>query len=218
MSDFAIMSTNLLARQLRRVLAIPSAICRELTFLREGTFVASGSFIDPHAKIGRRTRINAVSHIGKCTIGSYCAIGGRLIVRSVNHDMRFLNLQGFAQHKFLQAQVPVTGVDKGDVQIGHGVWMGDSVIVLPGAKIGNGAVIGAGAVVTKPIPDYAIAVGNPAKVVKYRYSEEIREALAAIEWWEWDQATIQRNRWLFETDLCAIDPQQLAMLQKSQIS
>lgn len=214
MSDFAVMGKNLLARIMHRVMAIPRKLRRELTFMSQGTYVASGSFIDPQAIIGRRTRINAASHIGKCTIGSYCAIGGRLVVRSSNHDMRFLNLQGFAQHKFLRAKVPVTGKDKGDVEIGHGVWIGDSVIVLPGAKIGNGAVIGAGAVVTKPIPDYAIAVGNPAKVVKFRYPEEVRDALAGVNWWQWDSEKIKQNRWLFETDMSEVDPKMLDALHE----
>jgi virginiamycin A acetyltransferase len=67
--------------------------------------------------------------------------------------------------------------------------------------IGDGAVIGAGSVVTKDIPSYCIAVGNPAKVIKKRFCESVIEQLVKIQWWNWSDDKIQRNRNLFEVDL-----------------
>ena len=74
--------------------------------------------------------------------------------------------------------------------VGHDVWIGHGVTVIAGKKIGTGAVIGSGAVVTKDIPPYAIAVGVPARVVKYRFPKDVIEQLQSIAWWDWDRATL----------------------------
>lgn len=174
--------------------------------------VARGTRIDRGVTIGRRTRINAPSHLGSCDIGAYCAIGGRLVVRSTDHDMRFLNIQDWAQRRVLKSHVPVAGISKGRVTIGNGVWIGDSVIILPGVQVGDGAVIGAGSVVTRSIPAFGVAVGNPARVIRFRYAPEIVEILASIDWWTWDDDRLQRNIQLFETDMSMIGPESLKSL------
>lgn len=77
------------------------------------------------------------------------------------------------------------------VTIGNDVWLGHNVTVMGGVSIGDGAVIGSGSIVTKDIPPYAIAVGNPAKVIKYRFNEKAIENLQAIAWWNWDRQQLQ---------------------------
>lgn len=85
--------------------------------------------------------------------------------------------------------------------IGHDVWIGHGVTVIAGKNIGTGAVIGSGAVVTKDIPPYAIAVGVPARVVKFRFPAEVIEQLQAIAWWNWDRATlVERFNELLDLD------------------
>jgi phosphonate metabolism protein (transferase hexapeptide repeat family) len=79
------------------------------------------------------------------------------------------------------------------VVVGNDVWIGHNVTVMGGVTIGNGAVIGSGAIVTKDIPPFAIAVGNPAKVIKYRFDEKIIEKLEEIKWWDWDYEKIKSS-------------------------
>ena len=77
--------------------------------------------------------------------------------------------------------------------IGHDAWIGHGAIIQPGTSIGIGAIVGSGAVVTKDVPPYAIVVGVPAKVIKYRFSDEEIEALHRISWWDWSFEMI-KNR------------------------
>jgi len=78
-------------------------------------------------------------------------------------------------------------VNKGSTIVGHDVWIGMEAAIMPGVRIGNGAVIGARAVVADDIPDYAIAVGNPAKVTRLRFSGDDIDRLNRLAWWRWDQ-------------------------------
>lgn len=85
---------------------------------------------------------------------------------------------------------------KGDIVIGNDVWIGAKSTIMSGIKISDGAVVGAGSTVTKDVPPYAIVAGNPAKIVKYRFSEDIIEKLLQIKWWEWDEKKIKENAML----------------------
>jgi len=82
---------------------------------------------------------------------------------------------------------------KGDIIIENDVWIGATATIMSGVKISNGAVVGAGSVVTKDVPPYAIVAGNPAKVVKYRFTEEQIEKLLSIAWWDWEEQKIRDN-------------------------
>lgn len=84
------------------------------------------------------------------------------------------------------------------VQIGNDVWIGESVRILEGITIGDGAIIGAGTVVTKNIPPYAIVGGTPAKIIRYRFSEELIEKLMQLKWWDKDEEWIKKNAYLFD--------------------
>ena len=87
--------------------------------------------------------------------------------------------------------------DNRSVEIGNDVWIGANVIILPGVKIGDGAVLAAGAVVTKDVEPYAIVGGVPAKVSRYRFDQEMIEAFLRIKWWEWSVEKIEENIELF---------------------
>lgn len=75
---------------------------------------------------------------------------------------------------------------RGTTTIGSDVWLGHGAVVLSGVRVGHGAIVGAGAVVTRDVPDYAVVAGNPATVVKRRFTPELVERLLAIAWWDWD--------------------------------
>ena len=141
------------------------------------------------------------------TIGSYCAFGKNITIISENHDLRFLSMQGFFYKKHFDIGHPGDDVfpnphkSKGPIEIGSDVWIGDKAIILSGVKIGDGAIVAAGSIVTKEIPSYGIAVGSPAKVIKSRYEIEIVDFLKQLEWWKWPQDKISRNKRLFTSDL-----------------
>jgi acetyltransferase-like isoleucine patch superfamily enzyme len=175
-------------------------ISRHYTFSVNKVYIAKGTFLGGNVKIGKFTRINNPSYIDNCEIGAFCALAGRLVIRSSNHAICYPNVQDWAQKNLICSETPVAGYSKGPLRIGNAVWIGDSVIILSGVDIGNGAVIGAGSVVTKSVPDFAIAVGNPAKVIKYRFSKDIIELLSRIAWWDWSVKKIKRNKIFFETD------------------
>ncbi len=82
---------------------------------------------------------------------------------------------------------------KGDVIIGNDVWICGNAIILSGVHIGDGAIIGNGAVVSKDVAPYSIVAGNPAKHIKYRFSEQIISDLLAIQWWHWPEKSIREN-------------------------
>ena len=77
--------------------------------------------------------------------------------------------------------------------VGHDTWIGHGAIIMPEVTIGNGAIIGSGAVVTKDIPPYAIAVGVPARIVKYRFEPDIIAALEEIQWWDWEPELLKER-------------------------
>lgn len=82
--------------------------------------------------------------------------------------------------------------------IGNDVWIGLEAVILPGITIADGAVIAAGAVVTKDVPPYAVVGGNPATILKFRFCPEIIAALLQIRWWDWTDEKIAANRDLFD--------------------
>ncbi len=131
-------------------------------------------------------------------IGRFCAIAtaARFMFPDAMHAMEgpstypfgilgggFLGALPFADYPFKPGR---------DTVIGHDVWIGMEAMVMPGVRIGHGAVVGARAVVGSDVPDYAVVAGNPARVIRRRYTEEEAARLVALAWWDWPVARIAR--------------------------
>lgn len=135
---------------------------------------------------------------GQLWIGNFCSIanGVQFIMGAANHSMQSFSSYPFNQiKKEWRDKLGMTAADmpqRGDTRVGHDVWLGRDARILPGVTIGNGAVIGASAVVAKDIPPYAVAVGNPARVVKYRFDEETIAFLQELKWWDFSEEQIDQ--------------------------
>ena len=142
------------------------------------------------------------------SVGKFCSIGGPLnIFLSGNHRVDWISTYPFPA--FSDKFPEVGGIEDyhsnpRDVTIGNDVWIGQNVTIMSGVTIGDGAVIGAYSVVGKSIPPYAIAVGNPARVVRYRFDQQTIDLLLKIQWWNWPIEQIRSHCRL----LCSSDVQE----------
>lgn len=134
----------------------------------------------------------------KLIIGKFCAIakGVEFVMNGANHRMNSVttypfNIMGGGWEKAVPSieDLPF----KGDTVIGNDVWIGQNVTIMPGVHIGDGAIIAANAVVAKDIPAYHIAGGNPCKIIKKRFEDELIEYLLNLKWWDWPAEKIFLN-------------------------
>lgn len=151
--------------------------------------------------VGKYTYFSRNTFVYHADVGRFCSVAGRVSIGLPHHDLNhvstspvFLEESNYMGVNFAENTSP----DERRVSIGNDVWIGDDSIILGGVKVGNGAVIAAGAVVTKDVPPYAIVGGVPAKVIKYRFDEETVRELEEIKWWEWDEEKIKKNKAFFE--------------------
>jgi len=134
----------------------------------------------------------------KLIIGQFCAIAcnAKFLMTSGNHTLKSLSNYTFPifGEEWDKTMNPKDAWDnKGDIVIGNDVWIGYDSIIMSGVTIGNGAIIGTRAVVTKDVPPYTIVGGVPAKVIKKRFSDDVISKLLKINWWDWHYERIQTN-------------------------
>lgn len=135
----------------------------------------------------------------KLTIGKFCSLacGVRFLFNSANHTMESWSTYPFPLF-FEEWGLDVQNVtdawdNKGDIVVGNDVWIGYEAIIMAGVTIGDGAVIGARAVVTKDVPPYTIVGGSPARPIRKRYSDQIISSLLRLRWWDWPPEKIREN-------------------------
>ena len=124
----------------------------------------------------------------KLIIGKFCQIAAEVefVMNGANHQMNavstfpFYTLEGWEMEPPSPGDLPL----KGDTVIGNDVWIGQNAVILPGVRIGDGAIIGANSVVGKDVEPYTIVAGNPAKVLRKRFDDELIDLLLAFKWWD----------------------------------
>lgn len=163
-----------------------------------------------HVTVGRHTYgvtrnifVRATA-LAPCSIGAFSAIGPDvLIYGQAEHPLNSPSSYPFRSQYFMADAPAAEPLTRGPVRIGNDVWVGSRAIILSGVTIGDGAVIGAGAVVARDIPAYAIAVGNPARVVRQRFAPDVVARLLEIRWWDWPDGKIRRFEPLLYGDMDA---------------
>ena len=124
----------------------------------------------------------------KLIIGRFCSIakGVEFVMNGANHMLDCLTAYPFEiidEFQGLSRPFAMRG-NRGDTVVGNDVWIGQNATILPGVKIGDGAIVGANAVVSKDVPPYSVVAGNPAKVKKYRFDEDTVDLLLQLKWWD----------------------------------
>ena len=151
----------------------------------------------PNHRFGSGTYGNLIIRdflgVDAVSVGSYTSIGpGVQIMLGADHRVDWVTTYPFNINWPEFSDIGGHPKSNGSVFIGSDVWIGLETVIMSGVTIGDGAVIGARSVVTKDIPPYAIAVGSPAKVIKYRFDPSIVERLEKIKWWTWSETTIRK--------------------------
>ena len=132
-------------------------------------------------------------------IGKFCSIacGVKFLFTSGNHTLRSLSTYTFPvffEQWGLDARNICSAWDnKGDIVIGNDVWIGYEAVIMSGVTVGDGAIIGTRAVVTKDVPPYTIVGGVPAKPIRRRFDDAVIERLESLRWWDWDCEKIRRS-------------------------
>jgi phosphonate metabolism protein (transferase hexapeptide repeat family) len=169
----------------------------------------TGSVLGAYTEVGARTHLLEVeladysyvvndSQLTYTTVGKFCSIAAMTRINPGNHPMH----RASQSHFTYRASAYFPGeADDADffawrrshrVCIGNDVWIGHAAIILPGRSVGDGAVIAAGAVVTKNVPPYAIVAGNPARVIRQRFSDAIADRLVSLAWWNWSHEQLRQ--------------------------
>lgn len=171
-----------------RLAAVINSNIDKTAKIESGSHVVGSSF-------GKYSYCGYDCEILNCEIGNYVSIANNCKMGGANHVTSWVSTspvfyygRDSVSKKFAEFKRPPGK----KIIIGHDVWIAEGCIIKAGVKIGNGAVIGMGSIVTKDIPPYSIAVGNPARVIKYRFDDETIQELLESEWWTLSDVEIQQ--------------------------
>ena len=135
----------------------------------------------------------------RLVIGKFCSIacGAKFIFNCANHTLKSLSTYTFPlffeEWDLPKSKVAASWDNKGDIVIGNDVWIGYDAVIMAGVKIGDGAIIGTRAVVTKDVEPYSIVGGVPAKEIRKRFSPDVIEKLKSLQWWNWPEERIKKS-------------------------
>mgnify|MGYP004560051377 CR=1 FL=1 len=176
----------------------------------QGCFIEN-AYIYGHVELGNFVSISGPgtiihSEVDTIKIGSFTSIAENVSIQEFNHDAKrvttsAVNILCFGKNDCSDF------ITKGSVIIGEDVWIGSNAVILSGVRIGRGSIVGAGAVVTKNIPPYSVVVGNPARIIKKRFSDEQIRRIESLRWWNWNLIEMNNNRRVFEKDYFSCNEQ-----------
>jgi virginiamycin A acetyltransferase len=162
-----------------------------------GAYTYASAFDPPADGAGWAARLAPYLFPGaeeRLRIGRFCQIadGVRFVTSGANHATRSLTTYPFPI--FDPEDIAGFRPDTRDTVIGHDCWFGQGAVICPGARIGSGVIVGAGAVVRGTIPDYAVVIGNPGRVLRLRFEPDEIGRLLSLAWWDWPADRIARAR------------------------
>lgn len=148
--------------------------------------------------LGDFTYVAAGSRLANVTLGKFSSVGPEVLAGLGRHPSHtYVSTHPMFYSTKLQAQVTFATDQAFEefrrIEIGHDVWVGARAVILDGVRIGDGAIVGAGAVVTKDVPAYAVVVGAPAQVVRYRFTDEQIRFLQEFRWWDKEEDWLRRQ-------------------------
>lgn len=160
--------------------------------------IAEYSYLS-NTKIGDYSYCNGFNQIMNANIGKFVSIASGVKINAINHPYEWVSQHNFL---YLSEQYDFGENDeeflskrmKNIVNIGNDVWIGYNAIIMPGINIGDGAVIGSGAIVTKDVEPYSIVAGVPAMFLKKRFSDDVINELKKIKWWDWSREDLRKRK------------------------
>ncbi len=168
-------------------------------------FISTKDILGDRYQVGEHTygkpRVVSRGEGASLRIGKYCSISTHVVIfLGSEHRTDWISTYPFPFLWETAKSILGHPYSKGDVVIGSDVWIGYNVTILSGVAIGDGAVIGTGSVVSGDVPPYAVVVGNPAQVIRYRFDEETVQKLIRIKWWNWPDEKVKENVHLICSD------------------
>ena len=158
-----------------------------------------------YANLGRHSYTGQNTVIMHAEIGKFCSISWGVTIGPANHSYHRISTHSFLYNEVegLRPKWEEAAYDRfaSKCKVGNDVWIGADATILRDLEIGNGAIVASGAVVTKNVPSYAIVGGVPARIIKYRFPQEIIKKLQNLKWWDWDDEMISQYYEYFAEEL-----------------
>lgn len=161
-----------------------------------------------YVRMGKYSYVGSETHITSAEIGNFVSIGGKCQIGGGEHQMNLVSTspvfgdgRNIMRKNFSNIPSPGTNV----VHIENDVWIGDGCYIKAGVNVGNGAIIGAHAVVTHDVEPFSIVAGCPANLIRYRFPEGIIRSLNEIKWWDWEDSKIEAYAEYFDNPIKLID-------------